>query len=158
MRLYIEDMNDALAMEILTWKYEVPYDFYNVEYSNEAVEELLNQNYFAIVNEGNQLVGFFCFGSSAQVPIGVKYGAYSGDMVDIGLGMKPELTGQGQGLDFLTFILKSVQEHPSVRRPLRLTVASFNKRAINLYEKLGFVKVKTFLSNETEFVTMIQLR
>ncbi|HYK75229.1 MAG TPA: GNAT family N-acetyltransferase [Pseudoneobacillus sp.] len=156
MSFYIKDMNEEHAKEILTWKYESPFDFYNVDYSEEAIEELLNNNYFAILNDSQTLVGFFCFGPAAQVPTGAKFGAYDEDMVDIGLGMKPELTGRGQGFEFLTYIIESVQEYQNVKKPLRLTVASFNKRAIKLYEKFGFVKVKTFPLNETEFETMIQ--
>ncbi|WP_442599601.1 GNAT family N-acetyltransferase [Neobacillus sp. D3-1R] len=156
MSLFTKDMNEVYAKEILTWKYEAPFDFYNIDFSDEALEELLNNNYFAIVNDTNQLIGFFCFGKAAQVPIGERYGAYTEDMVDFGLGMKPDLTGQGKGFEFLTFILDSIRE--TEKKPLRLTVASFNKRAIKLYEKLGFVKEMTFLLKETEFDTMIQKR
>lgn len=44
------------------------------------------------------MIGFFCVGSPAQVP-NDKY-TYSQDFIDVGLGMKPELTGQGMGLYF----------------------------------------------------------
>ncbi|WP_183192936.1 GNAT family N-acetyltransferase [Brevibacillus nitrificans] len=39
-------------------------------------------------------------------------------------------------------------------RQLRLSVAAFNKRAIRLYEKMGFQEVGSFLSKETVFWVM----
>jgi len=68
--------------------------------------------------------------------------------------MKPNLTGQGLGTAFFSFIVQTVQEEHHL--PLRLTVAQFNKRAIHLYEKLGFVKAIEF-STPTEFVTMLKM-
>ena len=52
-----------------------------------------------------------------------------------------------------SFIVQTVQQEHHL--PLRLTVALFNKRAIHLYEKLGFVKAIEF-STPTEFITMLK--
>jgi len=65
--------------------------------------------------------------------------------------MKPELTGKGYGSEFFSFILNQLQQES--HSPLRLTVATFNTRAIHLYEKLGFTKVMEFTAS-TEFITM----
>jgi [ribosomal protein S18]-alanine N-acetyltransferase len=150
-------MNESYAKEILLWKYDTPYDFYNNELNDEALAELLNGDYVAIVDETNQLFGFFCTGISSQVPAGIQHDAYSVEMIDIGLGMKPEFTGKGYGTEFFTFILQSIQDLHGKELPLRLTVATFNKRARNLYEKFGFVENVSFYLNDTEFTTMIRL-
>jgi [ribosomal protein S18]-alanine N-acetyltransferase len=151
----VKTMTENVAKEILLWKYEHPYNFYNNEVSNGAIKELLEGNYFAVVDETNQLAGFFCTGDSAKVFGGIPYGAYPNNMIDIGLGMKPELTGKGLGFSFLTFILQQIQQTNSNSLPLRLTVAAFNKRAIRLYENIGFSRKKSFISNGTEFSTML---
>ncbi|KAB2328484.1 GNAT family N-acetyltransferase [Cytobacillus depressus] len=150
MRLFIRKMSEDRAVQILNWKYKVPYDFYN----NESIKELLENSYSVVIDENDQLIGFFCVGHSAQVPSGIQYGAYTEKCIDIGLGMKPELTGQGLGFAFFSFILKHVQNVYKLV-PLRLTVAKFNERAIRLYEKMGFEKKMEFSNGATVFMTMV---
>ena len=153
MKFTIENMNEISASEILRWQYEVPYDFYNNEHDAEAIKELLENNYSVVLNENREVVGFFCVGRSAQVPLGEKVGAYTEDIIDIGLGMAPALTGKGNGLIFFSFVLESLcKTYGHV--PIRLTVATFNNRAINLYEKCGFIKEMEFTTDSAEFQTM----
>jgi len=68
MSLYVKEMDEIFAEEILSWKYEAPYDFYNNEYSVDAVQELMNHSYSAVLDDQDELFGFFCMGESAQVP------------------------------------------------------------------------------------------
>ncbi|MDM5249766.1 GNAT family N-acetyltransferase [Lysinibacillus sp. G4S2] len=151
MQFYIREMNEIYATDILKWKYDEPYDFYNNELNDESLKELLDNPYYSIVNDKEELVGFFCTGTSAQVPKGHDYGAYLDACIDIGIGMKPELTGKGFGTEFFSFILNQLQQENY--SPLRLTVVTFNTRAIHLYEKLGFEKVMEF-TTPTELITM----
>ncbi|MGE7946951.1 GNAT family N-acetyltransferase [Lysinibacillus sp. NPDC093688] len=151
MQFYSREMNEMYATDILNWKYDEPYDFYNNELCDESLKEFLESPYYSIVNDKEELVGFFCTGTSAQVPKGHDYGAYAEECIDVGVGMKPGLTGKGYGAEFFSFILNELQQEKN--GPLRLTVASFNTRAIHLYEKLGFEKVMDFTAS-TEFITM----
>lgn len=155
MKLYIEHMNEEMANEILNWKYEKPYDFYNNEVTDEAMQELLDGTYHALVDEVRQLIGFFCIGNSAQVPIGNRFGVYIDDYVDMGLGMNPNLVGKGNGFEFCAYILKFIKENYK-GTPIRLTVAKFNQRAIHLYEKLGFVFQHEFSTDFADFMTMVK--
>ena len=149
------EMDEKQAVEILGWRYEKPYDFYNNEETAEARTELLNSTYHTIVDEEGQLVGFFCTGLSAQVPAGHGVGVYDEDCIDMGLGMHPARTGNGAGYTFCSFILEQIKaRHPG--KPVRLTVASFNSRAIRLYEKLGFVRQHAFGTDTANFITMIR--
>lgn len=152
----IAEMTRDLAEEILQWQYEAPYELYNNELTDESQKELMNGSYIAVVNENNQLTGYYCTGKSAIVPAGSEYGAYNENMIDIGLGLKPELTGAGRGRSFLTFILQNIETTNKESLPLRLTVASFNKRAIKLYENVGFSTLQSFESNGIPFQTMIK--
>lgn len=81
--------------------------------------------------------------------------AYSEELIDIGIGMNPKLTGQGYGFTFFSFILSYIHETFN-DVPIRLTVAIFNHRAIHLYKKLGFVKKMEFNKESTEFITMVR--
>lgn len=152
-QLIVRDMNENFAKEILNWKYESPYDFYNL--NSDSTKEFLENKYYCVIDKSNEeLIGFFCIGESAQVPTGSQFGAYSEGLVDIGIGMKPELTGRGNGSNFFSFILRQIQKNSHT--PLRLTVAKFNHRAIHLYEKFGFVKTVEFMNKSTGFITMVK--
>ncbi|WP_099157496.1 GNAT family N-acetyltransferase [Virgibacillus ndiopensis] len=155
MEFTIKNMNEKLATEILKWKYVKPYDFYNNELDDESLQEFLENQYFAVVDQDNDLFGFFCIGDSAQVPAGNQYGAYRDDMVDVGFGMKPDLTGRGYGIKFCSFIFRYVHENYK-DKDFRLTVATFNERAIHLYVKLGFAKKMAFDTDSAEFITMVK--
>ncbi|WP_445488791.1 GNAT family N-acetyltransferase [Niallia sp. 03133] len=151
----MKPMDKSSAIHILSWKYEYPYDFYNVKAKEESIAEMLENPYFVVRNTNKEIVGFFCIGYASQVPNGYLFGAYKEGLVDIGFGMKPELTGKGGGSSFLAFILHYIEEEYK-GMPIRLTVAEFNKRAIRLYEKFGFVKNKEFDNMATRFQTMVR--
>ena len=155
MRLLIRNMNEKFAKQIGNWRYPAPYDFYNIELDQETLKELLENDYYTVLDHDEELVGFFCIGSSAKVPIGAEFGAYSEELIDVGIGMKPELTGQGYGSTFFSCILAYIREQFQ-DVPLRLTVAKFNTRAIHLYKKLGFVKKTEFQRGSTVFITMVR--
>jgi len=55
----------------------------------------------------------------------------------MGLGIKPELTGNGLGQSFLLEILDHIRKNYSAKT-VRLGVVSFNDRAKKVYEKVGF--------------------
>ncbi|RDU34760.1 GNAT family N-acetyltransferase [Neobacillus piezotolerans] len=153
MELIIDKMNEQYATKIVSWKYEPPYDFYNSSDSPEGIKELMEHPYYAVIGPDGSLTGFFCIGVSAQVPAGEKFGAYSDGFIDLGLGMKPELTGKGFGFAFFLSILDHLQgELPGV--PFRLTVAAFNDRAVRLYRKAGFQEAMRFYRGEIEFIVM----
>lgn len=73
----------------------------------------------------------------------------------MGLGMNPKLTGKGYGAAFTSFIINCIEEN-NESVPIRLTVALFNKRAIHLYKKLGFVPDNQFRTADVEFMTMVK--
>ncbi len=155
MKLLTEIMNEEIARDILSWEYEKPYDFYNNELTDEAMEELLDGSYIALFNDYQQLIGFFCTGDNAQVPVGKKFGVYSERSIDMGLGMNPKYVGKGSGFEFSSFILRYIEKNYQ-GTPIRLTVAKFNQRAIHLYEKLGFEKKDEFSTDFAEFMTMVK--
>ena len=155
MPFFIEETDEKRALEILHWKYKFPYDFYNNEMTDESLAEMLDGSYQMVIDGKQDLFGFFCTEKSAQVPAGRKIGAYPENFTDIGLGMDPVRTGKGSGAEFFACILQYIEEsHTGI--PLRLTVARFNKRAIHLYAKFGFVKEKEFKTDFAEFITMIK--
>lgn len=158
MKFSIGQMNCGVAMEISKWIYEEPYSMYSMDGSDSCINEFLNGFYLYACDEDSNLLGYFCFGQSAQVPVGNQFGVYTDDdIIDIGLGIKPDLCGQGLGFEFLSYGLEFAQNNIS-GKGFRLTVASFNERAIKIYERIGFKKFNSFIriseSEEMEFWVM----
>ncbi|MFS0561300.1 GNAT family protein [Terribacillus sp. 179-K 1B1 HS] len=127
------------AYTILHWRYAPPYNLYNLTYTEGAVMMLMVGDYCGVYENGI-LLGYFCVGEDARVP-GGDYSDHS--YLDIGVGMVPEKTGQGRGLQFFTEILNWIKKNIQ-HDQYRLTVAAFNERAIHLYEKAGFREVNRF--------------
>ncbi|GAB6988274.1 GNAT family N-acetyltransferase [Paenibacillus pini] len=150
--MFLKPMDELYASDIATWKYEVPYDLYDMDEDDESIQELMH---YQCILRNDQLIGYFCTGEYAQVPLGHSQWAYPefNSIIDLGFGMKPELTGQGLGYEFITFIIQEVR-HQYDPSTIRLTVATFNKRAIQLYTRVGFVKESSFLTNNNEFWVM----
>lgn len=144
--MHIRPMTRQNAHAIQAWAYESPYDFYNQIPSVEGVDELMT---YHTVHDDAGLFGFYCLGPYAQVPNSTY--AYDDAHLDLGLGMHPDRTGRGHGRSFVRLVM---QEAVREGKPLRLTVAAFNKRAIHLYEQLGFQQVTSFEKGATRFLVM----
>lgn len=159
MEFVIRPIEKEDALIISKWQYPEPYSIYSFDGSERCINELLDGSYYSVFNDSGELIGYFCFGVSAQVPVGNNFGAYSQpDFVDIGLGMNPAFCGQGKGLEFFYKGLDFARERFSNNK-FRLTVATFNKRAIRVYENAGFKKEILFErmndNRRLEFMTMI---
>lgn len=55
MKLYMEKLNADDATDILSWRYEQPYDFYNNEQTPEAISEMLAESYFSVFDDSKEL-------------------------------------------------------------------------------------------------------
>jgi ribosomal-protein-alanine N-acetyltransferase len=122
------------AATICAWHYPPPYDFYDLSADVDDQAELSEphrwgREYFAACNESGELAGFFQF----RTP--------DSGVVEIGLGMHPDLTGRGLGRDYMSGGMDFARERWTCER-FRLFVAAFNRRAITVYERLGFRTVE----------------
>jgi len=146
--------DESSAREFLKWKYESPYEVYN--YSPERFEEDLRyhsdpaNNLYSMYLD-DELAGYCSYGPDAQVP----GGDYSEEALDIGMMIKPELTGQGHGSDYANIV---IQYGISKFRPkrLRVTILATNLRAIRVWEKNGFHKTGSF-GRESDQVAFVIL-
>lgn len=131
------------AREFVNWKYEPPYDIYNCppEEIGDAVQYNIDptNNVYAMFDERDILIGYCSYGKDAQVP----GGDYSEDALDIGLMIKPELTGQGLGSAFAGNVIKNGLDKYDPTK-LRVTIAAFNKRAMRTWGKNGFRQTQEF--------------
>ena len=136
-------MDEINARAILDWRYDPPYDIYNLpsDEVESVVQHMMDpQNaYSSITDEQGELVAYCCFGREGQVP----GGDYSSDALDIGMGVHPELTGRGFGHEFVDSVLDFAGT-TFAPCAYRVTVAEFNKRAIRVWEKAEFQLVDRF--------------
>jgi len=123
---------------ISRWKYEGEYAFYNPEGPVEAEhpDQLTDRNSYVWIGSGGDILGHVSYGPDGQIPTAEGY-EYSGDALDIGLGLRPDLCGRGLGTGFVAQCLRFGRERYGAGR-FRLTVAAFNQRAVKVYQKLGF--------------------
>jgi ribosomal-protein-alanine N-acetyltransferase len=136
-------MDEASARTILAWRYEAPYDIYNLDL--EGADQVVGcfvepaNAYYTILDSKGELIAYCCFGSEGRVP----GGDYESPALDIGLGVRPDLTGRGLGDAFVEAVLGFAKKQfaPS---DYRVTVAEFNKRALRVWEKAGFRPLKRF--------------
>jgi RimJ/RimL family protein N-acetyltransferase len=118
--LTIRPASDATFRAMESWRYEPPYDFYDGD-----VEPVLNpERFYEALDEDDSLVGFYYFEEK-------------GDALEIGLGLRPELTGRGLGLEFFRAGVEFGRERYRATRII-LAVAAFNERAVKVYERGGF--------------------
>lgn len=146
MELTVLPLTAALARQLLAWRYPEPYANYNLTDDEQTLAELLSGGYYAAVAADGQLPGFFCFGQPAQVPACGKLGAYAGNALDVGLGLRPDLTGVGQGLAFLTAGMAFAYQTLGAAQ-LRLTVLKANQRAIAVYQRAGWQPQGEYTTN-----------
>jgi RimJ/RimL family protein N-acetyltransferase len=152
-----QPLEETHARTILEWHYEPPYDVYDLSAGNaeEVVQDLLHPEYayHAMLSPEGELVAFCCFGQDGQVP----GGDYSEEALDIGLGVRPDLTGQGESSSFVQAVLEFAQR-TWPQPAFRVTIAEFNVRAQRVWEKAGFLRVQRFESTRSSRPFLIYLR
>ena len=133
----------AEAHELMaSWRYPSPYDFYDGD-----VEPVLNpERFFEARDEAGELIGFYYFEPNPPD-------------LDYGLGLRPDLIGQGLGLEFFRAGLAFARERYRPRR-VYLHVAEFNERARRVYERAGFSVVSSHVRTfdrfgDVPFLTMV---
>jgi RimJ/RimL family protein N-acetyltransferase len=155
MKLHFQPFDEQAIQTMMAWQYERPYHTYNMSlHPDDPYISPMEMDYFlspafafhAILDEETaEQVAFCSFGGDAQV-----YGGdYSEAALDIGMGVRPDLTGKGLGALFatavITFAIQTFQ--PS---KLRVTIANFNQRAIRVWGKNGFQPIQTFESVDSK--------
>ncbi|MGD7043045.1 GNAT family N-acetyltransferase [Jeotgalibacillus proteolyticus] len=144
-------MTQKQAMEIAyNWHYDREYSFYDMEADQEDLKEFIDpvkrgSSVYSVMNH-HELIGYFTFTQT------------DAETYDIGLGLRPDLTGQGLGSAFLRSGISFGERSFNPKR-LTLSVATFNQRAIKLYKNFGFKETDIFLQDTNgstfEFFKMV---
>lgn len=135
------------------WKYGGVYSFYDMTADVEDYEEFVDENrrnandhYQAMAGGG--LAGFFCV-------------VQDGPVIEIGLGLRPDLCGNGVGKGFVSQVVGFIEARYQFDK-LVLHVAAFNQRAVKVYRSCGFQDVKVIEQSSNggvyEFLVMEKVR
>lgn len=125
---------------IRTWRYPDPYSRYNGDtlifdmrlfLFFRAILSNPPYEYFVVDNESGELAGLFQFTKRPN------------NTIVIGLGMRPDLTGQGHGLAFVEAGLAFGRQRYAPKT-FRLNVFASNPRAEKVYTRAGFEMVRKF--------------
>jgi ribosomal-protein-alanine N-acetyltransferase len=136
--LRIAPLTRAHAEDLATWRYDPPYDVYDM--TGADPDDLLDPELgFQAVLAGDRLIGFRSFGPDGRVP----GWDYDESALDTGGGLRPSLTGQGLGRAVIAAGLDFGRSR-FAPAAFRVTVASFNTRARRTVESLGFEVVGSF--------------
>ena len=145
--LKIQPITRSAALILLAWRYPPPYDIYNLADDDQAddattIAYLLNpaHHFYEMTLPQEGIVGFCSFGEDGQVP----GGDYLQPALDIGMGIRPDLTGKGLGAIFVQAVIQFAVE---MFRPklLRVTIATFNERAQRVWQQNGFQPIQKFV-------------
>jgi [ribosomal protein S18]-alanine N-acetyltransferase len=131
-------MTTSYAADIVSWRYQLPYDCYDMTGVDPEFLTSEEGGFFAL-EDADELIGFRSFGADGQVP----GGTYDSAALDTGGGLRPELTGKGLGRLAISTGLAFGRER-FAPAAFRVTVASFNARALRVVEALGFSPVEEF--------------
>lgn len=155
--LIFKPLSREPAKEILRWRYDPPYDIYNhrTEDAPATLRYLLDpaNGFYSIQSADGELAAFCSFGADARVP----GGDYCEPALDIGLGIRPDLTGRGRGPRIIGEVLAFAARRFAPPR-FRVTIAAFNMRARKAWAKAGFVETAQFerRSDGREFVMSVK--
>jgi RimJ/RimL family protein N-acetyltransferase len=92
-----------------------------------------NRGFFLVEDDAGTVVGFGCVGADARIPgIDPEPGT-----IDVGYGMRPDLTGQGLGREFVGAVLDyACAGQPAVR--VRMLILRWNERSRRVAQAHGF--------------------
>ena len=120
----------------MAWRYDGEYAVYNFPSWDECAargwsitDAVKRENAYFSVRYAGEFLGFFHIMDRAS-------------HVELGVGMKPELCGQGRGRMLMALALAKILETRGCTT-VKLAVRTFNTRAVRCYERAGFTIIDT---------------
>lgn len=144
----IQPIEEHNVLAFLAWSYDPPYDFYNFAPEEREAEVAYFQDpangCHQVMDANGEFIAFCTFGPDGQV----TGGDYQEEALDIGLGLRPDRTGQGLGRSIVQAVADFAIAHYAPVR-LRATIAEFNLRSQRVWQQAGFQLRGRFLAETT---------
>ena len=153
--LRVRELTAADLADMAGWTYSGPWAVYD---SDGPLNPALG--YWAVVRaagvagdagdvgDAEQLIGFACLGEDARVPGLVAVDA----VLDVGVGLRPELVGQGLGPAYANAVLDFAAARGATT--VRAVVQDWNTRSLRLCDRLGFVRTGTHDVGDVTYVVL----
>ena len=116
-------MNQKHASDIVSnWHYDDVYSFYDMAADEDDLKIFMDTKNWqsiirAVLNENDEFW--------------------------LSLGLRPDLTGQGLGAEFVSeCVTYATLQYKLIKPTIKLAVALFNQRAIKVYQRAGFMETK----------------
>jgi RimJ/RimL family protein N-acetyltransferase len=109
--------------ELMEWHYEPPLHFYDIDADPPDESKTV-----ILCGDDGRAEAYWYFEQPEE------------GVVEVGIGLRPDLVGRGLGERFMRGELDYAREH-FAPHTFRLYVTEWNARAIALYERLGFREV-----------------
>jgi [ribosomal protein S18]-alanine N-acetyltransferase len=140
------------AAQVAGWHYPPPFDVYDATDAGLFVRRGPDgDGYYPAVDDDGRLVAFAVIGTEARV-LGQEP---ADDVVDVGMGVRPDLTGRGLGGALVGQVVALAAEVTGASAA-RAAVAAFNERSMALYRSAGFRDVRRFDGpGERTFVELV---
>ena len=132
----------AEARAVAAWRYPPPYDLYDVGPAGAGLfttRTADGEGYYPGVDGAGAVVAFAVLGAEARIAGQVA----AAGVLDVGAGVRPDLTGSGVGTALLPQAVALGRElfAPTT---LRTAVAVFNERSLALCRRAGLEPVREF--------------
>jgi len=145
-------MNEKYANDIVSnWHYDDVYSFYDMAADKDDLRIFMDTKNWqdtitAVLNENDELVGWASF-------------CTENDEFWLSLGLRPDLTGQGLGEEFVSECVKyGISQYKLIKHTIKLAVALFNQRAVKVYQRVGFTETnKTIRDTHIGRVDFIEM-
>jgi len=141
MKYIFTPMNEKYASDIVyNWHYDDIYSFYDMSADEDDLKIFMDiknwQNIIrAVFNENDELVGWASFYTED-------------DEFWLSLGLRPDLTGQGLGEEFVSECVRyAISHYKLTKNTIKLAIALFNQRAIKVYQRAGFKEINKTIRN-----------
>jgi RimJ/RimL family protein N-acetyltransferase len=141
-RFEVRPLTPEQGEAMARWAYPGPWAVYDVTAPIDPAE-----GFWSVVDESGEVAGFACFGVEARVP-GLEERP---GVLDVGVGMRPDLTGKGRGAAFARAVLDHGREVTGASR-LRAVVQDWNERSRRLLVSLGFTETGEHHVGEVRYV------
>jgi [ribosomal protein S18]-alanine N-acetyltransferase len=151
-RLLRRPFTETEAARVAGWRHPPPFDVYGSAdaglFQRRGPD---GEGYYPAVDDDGRLVAFAVIGAEARV-----LGQEPADgVVDVGMGVRPDLTGRGRGGALVGQVVALAAEMTGATAALA-AVAVFNERSLALCRTAGFRDVRRFAGpGERTFVELV---
>lgn len=128
--MHAHPMTAHEAVQVAAWRYDDAWSVYDLDSQQPLLDEL---SCYHSVFADDQLIGFCCTGTAARVAGMTE----EPGVLDVGMGMNPQLVGAGRGAEFGGFVLEYLDARYG-NQTLRAVVQDWNERSLRLIRRLGF--------------------